>query len=173
MLFTYAFLLERVARSVTILFVSTPGGAPLTITNKSVIGTISARSLIQIFLKYQPQLAKVGARLLSDQDRIDEPAPIPDPQFLQRIVGEYTMMTNYRHLSQREVREWFGPLLSTRIVDIAMDAPDLREIRRALEAGEDFVILVDRERFRSVVDLCYFTRGVTRMAVAEIQRGKS
>lgn len=176
MLFIYAFFLEHVARSVTILFVAAPRAATLTnIRSDLIVGAVSARSLIQVFQRQLPEFAGIASPLTDYRGPLDDflrYGRIPDIDFFEMIRDRiwHPNRLDGQYLSKDETLLWLGPKLSTRKIDIEIDPSGLREIRRALELGEEFVISVERGRFRSVIDLSEFARGVTRTVLAEVQR---
>ncbi len=178
-LFIYAFFLEQIAHSVTVLFVSAPDdAAPGDMASESIVGAISGRALLQVFRRHFPWFANLGGVPVGDEDPLAsflKGGAIPDSRFFDRIrrrIWGERQVDEDEYLSRDQVQNWLGPGLNKRTIDVESDSGNLSGIRRALEAGEEFVISMERDRFRSVIALCEFSREVAETVLAEAHRKK-
>jgi hypothetical protein len=188
MLFVYVYLLQQIAPSVTVLFIAAPAGSSSTdieqIRADSVVGAVSGELLVKVFQAHYPWFAAVMCPIEEEANNAERYAAFLQArqQFFElHNVAAGAFLWNRRvklsehdyedRLTRQEVLDWFRSHLSKRQIDVTTDTFDMREVRRAIASGDEFLITVERRQVRSVVATGDLSRKIaTRVLVPQRKR---
>jgi len=185
MLFIYLWFLQHVAPSVVVLFFAAPHRAAEaqaeTIHSSDIIGAASGRTLLRVFQSRYSGLAGIacfGETQQADRHHFEaflRHGEVPPEIFFEHRRSHlvHAAELDGDRLSRENVADWFGSRLSTRKVEAGRASLDVKEITRALERGEEFVITVRDGLFRSVVQVSKLSRQIAKGALAARARQKA
>ena len=178
MLYIYVWFLEHLAPSVVVLFFSSPQDAGPTPANairaSDILGAVSGRNVLRVLESHGPRLTALACfddNQKAERDRFDaflRHGEVPTEEFFDYRRTHLTKAAHFEseRLTREEVTDWFGPRLATRKVEASGESLDMKEIARALERGEEFVITVRAGLFRSVVPVSRLSRQMAKGALA-------
>jgi hypothetical protein len=184
MLFTYLFFLDMFSLSTVVLFVDQRG--PLDrlsdIERGAVIGASSGKKILWVFYRRFPTLLDLFRcqGYASAEPPVDHgPSRAPSQVLIeslssrarQRLQGaceeERNRSDRADYLSARDVAMWFRGFLSTKSIDASLSKDDVKVVRSAIEADDEFVLLYKDGRVKNVVVLCELASTLTGRLLAK------
>jgi hypothetical protein len=169
MLFVYLFFLDLIGSSVMVLFVSSRNSlrSLKDISRKKILGLTSGKTALRIFYDRFPHFYRIFDVSRNSNVSFEEMfrrGKLPDGIDDHLFHRCYEMLREHRleeseYLTEDDVLTWFSDQLNIKAVDL--DATDSTIIKRAIENGDEFVIILKDNTLRSVIALCKITKNIS------------
>lgn len=134
-----------------------------------ILGALTGRTFLRICLRRWPRLISPILGGPSNNWPAEEER-VPDANslimWIERLRGEVVLRSDHAadEMTLSNFNAHVRPEADRVIVDAEAKPDDLRALRRALDGGDELVIVVREERFLSLVDVCSVARGIAARA---------
>lgn len=178
MLQIYLFFLDLMGASIFVLFISTKRKIKILsdIEKDSIIGAVSGRRVIQNFFQRFPDLYRIFDFRTSNSsvqfEQIIRGGIFSDPVLTNFFHNVHNMFSEANHfippyLTKRDVREWFRGQLSNHTIESSISVSDLKTIRKALIAENEFIMIYEDGMLESLTSLDFLAKDISKKVIAE------
>jgi hypothetical protein len=189
-LFAFLMLMDLLSEQVLVVF-AVPRKKieePENLNIGDILGAISGKKMLRAYFRRFPSLMNIFVREQSVHSVLESNGlvQIPSSELILALYEqcrtqissdlenekkrylEQDVSSLDEHLSPQEIEKWLKEMLSQHIIDERFQLADIGTIYQALEEKDDYVIVAEDRRFKSVLVLEDFNRAVTMKTLSSI-----